>query len=59
MVKDLKDVSDSVKFIFITKMVDVIDEAFRLGLYSEDFAREEFGSFMEKYIGEKKRKGLR
>ncbi|MEM2173214.1 MAG: hypothetical protein QXS66_08280, partial [Thermoproteota archaeon] len=55
-VKDLKDVSDPIKFLFITKMIDAIDEAFRIGLFSEDFAREEYESFLKKYISEGKRK---
>ncbi|MBO3841608.1 MAG: hypothetical protein FGF48_04245 [Candidatus Brockarchaeota archaeon] len=55
-IMNLKDVSDTIKFIFITKMIDAVDEAFRLGLYWGDFAREEFGSFMKKYMREKKRK---
>ncbi|MEM1554884.1 MAG: hypothetical protein QXJ72_08390 [Thermoproteota archaeon] len=55
-VKDLKDVSDPIKFLFITKMIDAIDEAFKLGLFVDKFAREEYESFLKKYISEGKRK---
>ncbi|MEM3712986.1 MAG: hypothetical protein QXR97_05575 [Thermoproteota archaeon] len=55
-VKDLKDVSDPIKFLFITKMIDAIDEAFKLGLFVDKFAREEYESFERKYISEGKRK---
>ncbi len=49
-VKDLKDVSDPVKFLFITKMIDAVDEAFRLGLLPDKFAPEEYKSFMKKFL---------
>jgi len=55
-VKDLKDVSDSVKFLFIVKMIDAVDEAFRLGLFPDKFAPEEYEDFMKKHAPAKKRK---
>jgi len=37
-------------------MIDAIDEAFKLGLFVDKFAREEYESFLKKYISEGKRK---
>lgn len=58
-VKDLKDVSDPIKFLFITKMIDAIDKAFRIGSFEYMFAREEYESFKKKYLAEGKPKARR
>ena len=49
-VMDMKNLSDSVKFLFIVKMIDAIDETFRLGLFADEIVPEEYENFMKKFV---------